>query len=105
MRPLLATVLGIGLASLAFVPAPLGVLLALVIMLLAFLLGAAKLAVDLIELVSADLVADAAVLVILGIALSTITFGSRLLVATLLAAALVAETLSLVAGRMRPPDD
>jgi hypothetical protein len=101
MRPLLATLLGIGVGSVAFIPAPLGVLLAFVIMLLAFLLAAAKLAVDLIELIPADLVADAAVLVIVGTSITGVTSGSRVLIATLLAAALVAEVLPPALERVR----
>jgi hypothetical protein len=104
MRPLLATFLGIGAASAIFLPDPLGSLLALVIMLLAFLLGAAKLAVDLIELIPADLVADAAVVVIVGIALTRITSGSGVLVGALLAAALVAEALPPAVERVRARD-
>ena len=98
-RALLATLLGIGVAGLAVLPEPGSWLLALAIMLLAFLVVGAKLAVDLIELVPVDLVADAAALLAVGIALSRVTTGNRLLVTTLLALALVAQALPLASAR------
>jgi hypothetical protein len=101
MRILLATLLGIGVAGLAAVPEPASWLLALAIMLLAFLLAAAKLAVDLIELIPVQLAADAGTLVALAAALSRVTTGNRLLVVTLLAAALAAQALPSAVGRMR----
>jgi hypothetical protein len=104
MRPLLATLLGIGVACVAFVPDPLGSLLALVAMLLAFLLASARLAVDLIELVPADLAADAAALVVLGIALGTITSGNRVLVAALMAGAFAAQALPTAVERLGARD-
>jgi hypothetical protein len=99
LRALLASLLGIGVAGLVILPEPGSLLLGLVVMLLAFLLASAKLAVDLIELVPADLVADAAGLLAVGIALSRVTTGNRLLVTTLLAAALAAQALPLLSAR------
>ena len=71
-------------------------------MLLAFLLGAAKLAVDLVDLDPSDLVADGALLALLGFAFTRITTGDRLLIAALLACALATQAIPLVLRRARP---
>ena len=99
MRILLAGVLGTGLATLLLAPVPTAFLLALQIMLIAFLLGAAKLAIDLIELIRADLIADATLLVTLGVAFTIFTGGDRLLLGTLLALALATQVVPLVTAR------
>lgn len=99
LRALLASLLGLGVAGLAVLPEPGSLLLALVVMLLALLLVSAKLAVDLIELVAADLIADALGLLALGTALSRVTTGNRMLITTLLAGALAAQALPLLTLR------
>ena len=99
MRILLAGVLGIGLATLLVAPVPANFLLALQIMLIAFLLGAAKLAIDLIDLLPRDLIADATLLVTLGISFMVFTGGDRLLLGTLLALALATQVVPLVTAR------
>ena len=51
--------LAAGVAGVAIVPELQALLIGMLVMLIAFLLGAAKLATDLIDLVRADLIADA----------------------------------------------
>lgn len=99
MRILLAGVLGTGLATLFVAPVPAAFLLALQIMLIAFLLGAAKLAVDLIELFRLDLIADLTLLVTLGFAFTIFAGGDRLLLGVLLAIALATQVVPLVTAR------
>jgi hypothetical protein len=99
MRILLGVLLAAALAVLAVVPAPRSLLLALLVTLLVFVVGFGKLAVDLIELVRAELVADAALLLVLAIALTRVTAGSRVLTAALLAAALATQFAPFVIRR------
>jgi hypothetical protein len=104
LRILLVALLAAAIAGLAVMPERPAFLVALLVLLLAFLLGAAKLAVDLIELIPSDLVADAATLVALGIAFTRITTGNRLLVGALVAVALATQAAALAEGRARPRD-
>jgi hypothetical protein len=99
MRSLLAVLLAAGLVGLVAAPERPALLIAVLFMLPAFLLGGAKLAVDLIELVPADLIADAALLAALGAAFTTISMGNRLLVGALLAAAFATQAVRLAGAR------
>ncbi len=80
LRLALVAVLGTGLAVLLLAQERTAFFLALLVMLLAFLLGAAKLAVDLVDLDPSDLVADGGLLALLGFAVTRITTGDRLLI-------------------------
>jgi hypothetical protein len=95
MRILLALLLGAGLVALVVAEQPAGLLLATLVMLLTFLLGTAKLAVDVIELVRADLVADVVTLVAIGIGAATFTTASRGVIGALLAVAFAAQVVRL----------
>ena len=100
LRILLVVLLGAGVAALAFAP-ELSALIAVLFFVLpvAFLLAGAKLALDLIP---SDLVADAALLVLLGIAFTRITTANRLLVGAIVAAALATQLVPLVVSWARP---
>jgi hypothetical protein len=102
LRILLIAVLGAGVALLAGAPDRKAFFGALLIMLLAFVLGAAKLAADLVDLIRIDLIADGALLVVLGLAFTRITSGDRMLVGALLAVALATQVTALVLRRARP---
>ena len=69
MRLAIAALLVAGAASLAIVPAPGSFAIALPVMVATFLLGGARLALDLIELDAVELAADAGLLVAVGVAL------------------------------------
>ena len=69
--------------GLVAVPEPSSFLIALLVMVAVFLLGAARLAMDLIDLSPPALLADVAVLVAIGIALSQIPLGNVLLTVVL----------------------
>ena len=99
MRILLAAVLGAGLAILVVVPAPASLLLATMILLVAFLLGAVKAAVDLVDLVRTDVIADAALLLTLGVAFALFTRGDRVFLGSLTALALATQVAPLVIAR------
>jgi hypothetical protein len=101
MRILLVVLLAAGVAGLAVGREPLALLVGLLVMLLAFLIGAAKLAIDLIELSPRDLLADAIALAAVAVALTQITSASRVVIGSLLALALVAQACAL-ALRQRP---
>ena len=102
LRILLAVVLGTGLAVVLLAQERTAFFFALLVMLLAFLLAAAKLAVDLIDLNPPDLVADGVLLALLGLAFTRITTGDRMLIAALMAVALATQALPLVLRRARP---
>ena len=102
LRLALVAVLGTGLAVLLLAQERTAFFLALLVMLLAFLLGAAKLAVDLVDLDPSDLVADGGLLALLGFAVTRITTGDRLLITVLMACALATQAIPLVLRRARP---
>jgi len=93
VRILLVAVLAAGVAGVSVIPELQALLVGMLVMLVAFLLGAAKLAIDLI--------ADAVLVVTLGIALTQISAGNRLLDVAVLALALAAQVAALAAGRRR----
>lgn len=103
MRILLAVLLAAGLAGLILAPMPASFLVAVLFALPAFLLGAAKLAIDLIELVRADLIADAALLVALGALFVSFSMGNRAVIGALLAAALATQVVRLASTRRARP--
>jgi hypothetical protein len=103
MRILLAVLLGAGLVGVLVVPEPASFLIAILAVLPAFLLGAAKLAMDLIELVRADLIADAALLIALGAALTTFSMGNLVVIVTLLALAFATQVARLAGARRSRP--
>jgi hypothetical protein len=76
LRIAIAALLAVGVVGLVAVPEPTSFLIALLVMVAVFLLGAARLAIDLIELSPRALLADVAVLVAIGIALSQIPLGN-----------------------------
>jgi hypothetical protein len=92
-----------GFAGLVLAPQPASFLISVLFMLPAFLLGAAKLAVDLIDLVRADLIADAALLIALGAAFTTFTMGSPVLIGALLLAALASQAVRIAGTRRARP--
>jgi hypothetical protein len=93
MRVVLAALLGAGFVSLVALPAPGSFLIVALAMLLGFLLSGAKAAVDLVDLVPAELIADAVTLVTLGSALALIRTANAVLIAALLAVAVAAQGL------------
>lgn len=98
MRALLAVLLLLGTLALLVVPEPGSFLLALLVMLAVFLLGAARLAIDLIDLRPIELATDAGVLAAVGVALSQIPLGNALLTEGLFVLGLV---LLLLPGVLR----
>jgi hypothetical protein len=101
VRPLLATLLLLGTLALLIVPEPGSFLLALLVMVAVFLLGAAKLAIDLIELSALELAADVLVLVAVGVALSQIPLGNALLTEALFVLGLVLLSVPRLVRHMR----
>jgi hypothetical protein len=101
VRILLVAVLAAGLAGVSVIPELQALLVGMLVMLVAFLLGAAKLAIDLIDLERADLIADAVLVATLGIALTQVSAGNRLLDVAVIALALAAQVAALAAGRRR----
>ena len=101
MRILLVAVLAAGVAGVSVIPGLQALLVGMLVMLVAFLLGAAKLAIDLIDLERTDLIADAVLVATLGIALTQISAGNRLLDVAVIAFALAAQVAALAAGRRR----
>ena len=101
MRTLLVAVLAAGVAGVALIPEIPALLVGMLVMLVGFVLGAAKLATDLIELVRSDLIADGVMVVTLGIAMTQITAGNRLFDLAILAVALAAQVIALVLSRKR----
>ncbi len=103
MRIALATLLLVAAAGLVFVPAPGSFLVGALPMLLAFFLGWMRFAVDLIDLVAAELVADLAVPVAVALGFFLGTGGSPWVVVALLVAAAAMQALPrLAAGSVRP---
>jgi hypothetical protein len=103
VRVLLVALLALGLAGLAAAPERPALLVGLLALLVAFLLGAAKLAVDLIELSSRELAADAIALVAVAVGLTQITTASRAAIGALIALALVAHAVALGLALARRP--
>jgi hypothetical protein len=101
VRILLVIVLAAGVAVVSVIPELQALLAGMLVMLVAFLLGAAKLAIDLIDLERTDLIADAVLVATLGIALTQISAGNRLLDVAVIALALAAQVAALAAGRRR----
>jgi len=101
VRILLVIVLAAGVAGVSVIPELQALLVGMLVMLVAFLLGAAKLAIDLIDLERADLIADAVLVATLGIALTQVSAGNRLLDVAVIALALAAQVAALAAGRRR----
>lgn len=101
MRIVLAALLAAGAIGLAVVPDPGSFLLALLVMLAVFLLGAAKLAVDLVELSAVELAADVAVLVAVGGALSQIPLGNAVLTEALFVVGVTTQAMPRVAALVR----
>jgi hypothetical protein len=101
MRILLVVLLAAGVAGVAIVPELQALLIGMMVMLITFLLGAAKLATDLIDLVRADLIADAVLVATLGIALTQVTAGNRVLDVAVLAIALTTQVVALALTRSR----
>src|SRR4051812_13983144 len=101
MRAVLAVLLAAGTAALAAAPERTGLMLALLVLVLVFLLGSSKLAIDLIELVPAELGADAVALVAAILGLTQIASAGRPLLAALLVLALGAQAVPLALRRRR----
>jgi hypothetical protein len=99
VRALLVATLVVGAVGLVVVPEPGSFLIALLVMLVAFLVGAAKLAIDLVELAPRDLAADVGLLVAVGVALSQIPLGNALLTEALFVAGIATQALPLIARR------
>lgn len=102
MRLAIAALLVVGAASLAIVPAPGSFAIALPVMVATFLLGGARLALDLIELDAVELAADVGLLVAVGVALVQVPIGNTALTAILLLAGAATQVLRRgLAGIMR----
>jgi hypothetical protein len=101
MRTLLVALLAAGLAAVALMPEIPALFTALLVMAVAFLLAAAKLATDLIDLVRADLIADAALVATLGAGLTQSTAGNRVFDFAVLAVALATQAIALTLSRGR----
>ena len=97
MRIAIATLLLVAAAGLGFVPGPASFLVGALPMLLAFFLGWMRFAVDLVDLVAAELVADLAVPVAVVLAFWLGTGGRTWLVVLLLVAAAAAQALPRIA--------
>ncbi len=93
--------LAAGVAGVSVIPELQALLVGMLVMLIAFLLGAAKLAIDLIDLERADLIADGALVALLGVALTQISAGSRLLDVAVIAVALVTQVVAMALNRSR----
>ncbi len=101
MRLVLVVVLGLGVVGVSVIPELQALLIGMLVMLIGFLLGAAKLATDLIDLERADLIADAVLVLTLGIALTQVSAGNRLLDVAVIAVALATQVVALARGRLR----
>jgi hypothetical protein len=99
VRPLLVALLAAGVVALLVLAEPGSLLIALLVMLVVFLAGTAKLAIDLVELEPRDLVADAALLVVIGVALSQIPIGSSRLTEALFVLGIATQAVPLVLAR------
>jgi hypothetical protein len=101
VRALLVAVLALGLTAALAASGRAGLALASLALLAAFLLGAGKLAADVIELRRSDLAADGLVVAASGAALLR-WGGSRDLLTALLAVALAAQLAAALARRRAP---
>jgi hypothetical protein len=101
MRALLVAVLAAGVTGLAVMPEIPALLAGMLVMAVGFVLGAAKLATDLIDLVRADLIADAAMVATLGAGMTQITAGNRMFDLVVLAVALASQAIALTLSRGR----
>jgi hypothetical protein len=101
VRIALAFLLVAGTIGLAVLSEPGSLLLALLVMLVVFLLGAARLAVDLVDLSAVELTADVALLVAVGIALSQIPRGNATLTEVLFVVGAASQALPRVAVSSR----
>jgi hypothetical protein len=99
VRALLVSLLVAGAVALVALPEPRSLLIALLVMLAVFLAGAAKLAVDLVELVARELVADVALLVVVGVALSLVPLGNARLTEMLLVLGLATQAVPVLLAR------
>jgi hypothetical protein len=100
VRILLAALLAVALAVVVVAPARTGLAVAMLVLLVVFLLGSAKLAIDLIELIPLELAADGALLAALALAFTRVPSAGRLLVGALIALALATQVVPL-AKRIR----
>ncbi len=103
MRIVIATLLLVGAVGVGFVPPPASFLVGALPILVAFFLGWMWFAVDLVDLVAAELVADLAAPVAVVLAFWLGTGNSSWLVALLLAAAAAAQALPHLARRRSAP--
>jgi hypothetical protein len=99
VRAALVVVLACGLVGALATSWRTALMLGSLALLLTFLLGAGKLAADVIELRRSDLVADGLVVAIAVVGLLQTAGGSRALIAGLLALALAAQVAAAVARR------
>jgi hypothetical protein len=99
VRVLLASLLVAGAVALVAVSQPGSLLIALLVMLVVFLAGAARLAVDLIELVPGELVADVALLVVIGVALGLVPLGNARLTALLFVLGIATQAVPVLLAR------
>lgn len=101
MRILLATLLLVGAAGVSLVPPPVSFLVGALPILLAFFLGWVRFAVDLVDLVAAELVADLAAPVSVALTFGLGAGGSTWLVAALLVTAAAAQALPRIVRTRR----
>jgi hypothetical protein len=99
VRALLAVLLAIGIVTLVVLPQPGSYLIALLVMLAVFLIAAARLAIDLVELDPVELLADAGLLVATGFALTQVPLGNAHLTEWLFAAGIVTQVVPLALRR------
>jgi hypothetical protein len=102
MRIVLATLLAVGAAGFSVVPAPTSFLVGPLPVLAAFLVGWVKLALDLVDLVAADLLADVAVPIAVGLVIWRGGAGDTWLAAGPLVVAAVLQALPAI-RRARSP--
>jgi hypothetical protein len=93
MRVVISVLLAVGVLGLVVVPEPSSFLIALLVMVAVFLLGAATIAIDLIELSPPALLADAAVLLVVGLALSQIPLGNVVLTVVLFVVGITTQVI------------
>ena len=97
MRIVLGTLLAVAAVGFGFVSAPASLLVGALPLLLAFLLSWARLAVDLVDGLAAELIADLAVPLVAVVGFWRVTTGSTWLVAALFAAAAAVQALPKIA--------
>jgi hypothetical protein len=93
MRLAIASLLALGVLGLVAVPEPSSFLIALLVMVAVFLLAAARLAVDLIDLSPPALLADAGVLLAIGVGLSQIPLGNVVLTVVLFVVGITTQVI------------